>query len=41
MNRLKWIKIAKMALMAEMAKMVIIAKNGQKCLKNVRTAKNY
>ena len=40
-NGLKWIKIAKMALMAKMAKTVKIAKNGQKCLKKVRIAKNY
>ena len=43
-NRLKWIKIAKMAKtvkIPKIAKMVKIAKNGQKFLKKVRTAKNY
>ena len=43
-NGLKWIKMAKMAKtvkIAKMAKTVKIAKNGQKCLKKVRTAKNY
>ena len=43
-NRLKWIKIAKMAKtvkIPKIAKTVKIAKNGQKCLKKVRTAKNY
>ena len=43
-NGLKWIKMTKMVKtvkIAKMAKTVKIPKNAQKCLKKVRTAKNY
>ena len=40
-NGLKWIKMAKIVKTVIIAKTVKIPKNAQKCLKKVRTAKNY